>query len=112
MDIDLDEQGDIVRLPVDYKAPPDGARMLVEVPYAACAHLRSAFEVDVRAGKCKCLDCQGEVSPMFVLERLMHRESQWMRTRAAYQDEMQRIAERERTKCQHCGQITRISHRR
>ena len=46
---------------------------------------------------------------MFVLESLMHQESRWMRTREAYQEEMKRLDERSRTKCQHCGQMTRIS---
>ncbi len=41
----------------------------------------------------------------------MQLESQWMRTRAAHQDEMRRLRERSRTKCDHCGKITRISSR-
>ena len=85
--------------------------MLVAVPFGACQHFRGPFQVDVKRGTCRCLECQADVSPMFVLEHLMHQESQWMQTRAAYQDEMQRLAARARTKCQHCGQITRISHR-
>lgn len=66
-------------------------------------------EVDLKGGKCKCLKCGGEVGPMFVLEQLMHKESQWMQTRAAYQDEMRRLDERSSTKCQHCDKMTRIS---
>jgi uncharacterized protein YeaO (DUF488 family) len=41
----------------------------------------------------------------------MHKEHRWHELHARYQDEMQRLAERERTKCQHCGQLTRISRR-
>ena len=48
---------------------------------------------------------------MFVLEQLMKQESQWMRTMATYQDQMKRLAERSRTKCQHCGEMTRVSSR-
>jgi hypothetical protein len=83
--------------------------MLVPPAPAACKHLRASFVVDVKAGKCFCSDCRGEVSPMFVLERLMHEESTWNRTREAYQDEMKRLRDRSRTKCQHCGHLTRIS---
>lgn len=105
-----DDPDDVVRLPVQHKTPP-GERMLVEVPPHTCCHWPASYEVDVKGGKCRCLLCMAEVSPMFVLEMLMREESQWMRTRHAYQDEMQRLGERSRTLCQHCGKLTRISHR-
>ena len=93
---------DILKLPVTPRAPVSDERLL---------HSNGPFEVDDKAGKCKCLRCGGEVSPMFVLEQLMRQESTWMRTRAAYQDKMKRLDERSSTKCQHCGQMTRISRR-
>lgn len=99
---------DVLQLPANYRPPPDGSLMLVPSP-SGCIHFGTTFEVDERGGKCRCLGCGQEVSPMFVLQRLMQLESRWMRTRAAYQDEMKRLAERSRTKCQHCKQITRIS---
>lgn len=99
----------VTALPVKPRPALEDAPMLQAVPYSHCKHYLAAFTVDSVAGKCFCKDCGGEVSPMFVLEQLMKQESQWMRTRAAYQDEMQRLAERTRTKCTHCGQITRIS---
>ncbi len=113
MEIDLEaiERGDIVRLPVKHKEPPSDERMLVDVPYSTCQHYRGPYEIDMKAGKCRCLQCQAEVSPMFVLEHLMKEESRWMRARCDYQDEMRRLAERSRTKCQHCGQVTTISRR-
>lgn len=102
---------DVVDLVVSRKEPPDGRLMLVPPPRAACIHFNTSFEIDKVAGKCTCLGCGEEVSPMFVLERLMHLESQWMRTREAHQQEMLRLKERSRTKCEHCGEMTRISHR-
>lgn len=48
---------------------------------------------------------------MFVLKMLMQAESRWNQTRESYQEEMKRLRERSRTKCQHCGQMTRISGR-
>lgn len=103
----------VVRHTADFKAPPTGERMLVEVPQTgACQHnWNVSFEVDVKAGKCKCLGCGGEVSPIFVLEELMKKESQWNRSRTAYIDEMKRLAERSSTKCHACGKMTRISSR-
>ena len=106
--IDFMDGTNILKLPVKPKEPND-ERFLVAVPTGACCHFRGPFEIDVDAGKCKCTQCGTEVSPMFVLESLMHQESRWMRTRAAYQEEMKRLDERSRTKCQHCGQMTRIS---
>lgn len=48
---------------------------------------------------------------MFVLERLMQKESRWRETRMGYQEDMRRLAERSSTKCQHCHKMTRISRR-
>jgi hypothetical protein len=107
----IDVSGEnILTLPVK-KRQPVGEGFLQPVPYGKCGHRNGPFEVDVKGGKCKCLSCGDEVSPMFVLENLMNQESQWMRTRASYLDEMKRLAERSRTKCDQCGKMTRISHK-
>jgi len=98
----------IVTLPVKARQPV-GEAFLQPVPASTCMHWKGPFEVDVKGGKCKCLCCGGEVSPMFVLESLMKEESQWMQSAAAYQDQMRRLAERSKTKCDHCGKMTRIS---
>jgi len=89
------------------RAPSD--RQLVPVELGKCLHFNASFEIDVDGGKCRCKSCGGEVTPFFVLEQLMNAESRWMRTRAAYLDEMKRLAERSSTKCRHCGAMTRIS---
>lgn len=103
---------DVLKLPVKKAEPPSDERMLQPVPYIGrCTHWNTTFEVDVDAGDCKCLGCKQRVTAIFVLEKLMQEESRWLRTRAAYQDEMKRLRERERTKCQHCGEMTRISNR-
>lgn len=108
----IDTSGlNVLELPVKPRPCAEEGAMLQPVPYEQCRHWKGPFEVDRDAEKCKCLACGEEVSPMFVLEQLMKLESQWMRTRAAYQDEMKRLAERSSTKCRHCGQMTRISKR-
>lgn len=88
---------------------PGDQPFLMPVPSTKCQHLRVSFEVDVKAGKCFCGACGEEVSPMYVLEMLMHEESRWRRAEAEYHDNMRRLKERSRTRCQHCGQMTRIS---
>lgn len=105
------ETDNVHALPVKPRPLPEEGAMLQPVPAGQCAHLLTAFTIDLDAGKCFCKTCSGEVSPMFVLAQLMKQESRWMRTMATYQDQMKRLAERSRTKCQHCGQMTRIGGR-
>lgn len=110
----MDEEitdAEVIRLPITKVEPPDGSLMLVPPPHGKCIHFNTSFEVDVDAGDCKCLGCGERVTAIFVLEQLMKKESRWNRTRQAYQDEMKRLNERARTKCQHCGEMTRIRNR-
>ena len=102
---------DIPKLPVKNKRDSEGKLFLTAPPHEKCKHLFGSFEVDEDAGKCKCLECGEEVSPMFVLKRLMRQESQWNQTRERYKDEMKRLANRSKTKCDHCGKMTRISRK-
>lgn len=102
---------DIKKLPVRNKRGDDGKLFLVPPPYEKCKHYRGPFEIDEDAGTCTCKECGDTVSPMFVLKRLMNKESQWNRTRGNYLDEMKRLKERSRTKCRHCGQMTPISRK-
>lgn len=107
----IDVSGENVRaLPVKPREAT-GDHMLVPVPFEQCRHWNASFTVDIDAGECVCSKCGGKVTPIFVLEQLMKQESQWMRTREAYLGEMKRLGERQSTKCQHCGKLTRISHR-
>lgn len=100
---------DILELPMKKREPLDGQTFLQPVPFSQCKHFRGPFVVDVDGGKCTCKECGGEVAPIFVLEKLMKEESRWMRNREAHLNEVRRLEERSRTKCQHCGEMTRIS---
>jgi formylmethanofuran dehydrogenase subunit E len=105
------ETDNVHALPVKPRPSPEEGAMLQAVPVTQCQHLFATYTIDLNAGKCICKRCSGDVTPMFVLEQLMKKESQWMRTMATYQDQMKRLAERSRTKCQHCGEMTRVSSR-
>lgn len=107
MEIDT-SGGDIVQFPKDYKPPADGALFLVPAP-AGCLHYFGPFEVDVTGETCTCKQCGQKVSVWHVLDNLMKHESRWMRSRQAYLEEMTRLAERRRTKCRRCGEMTEIS---
>ena len=100
---------DITKLPVKNKREGERDLFLVKPPYDACGHYQGPFEVDEDAGKCVCKACGGEVTPMFVLMAMLHKESRWMTTHERHKDEMKRLAERSRTTCDHCGKMTRIS---
>lgn len=97
-------------LPFPKGPKPETGLMLVPPPMGRCSH-RGPFEVDLEAGDCKCLVCGERVTAIYVLKVLMEAESRWNRTREAYQEEMRRLGQRSSTKCQHCGKMTRISHR-
>ncbi len=105
----MSDDKDIPRLPVRNKQEDSGKLFLAPPPPKKCCHFKSSFEVDVEANKCSCRECGGDVSPMFVLEQLMKKESLWRRSLSNYQDQMKRLKERSRTKCQHCKKMTQIS---
>jgi hypothetical protein len=108
--IDEQSSADVLKLPVSRRRDLGNDRTLAPVVGAKCFH-QHGFLVDERAADVTCATCGDKLNPMWVLLQLMHKEHRWHALHERYQDEMQRLAERERTKCQHCGQITRISHR-
>lgn len=82
-------------------------RVLTQVHGYACMHKR--FTVDERLQEIECRDCKAKLNPMYALLSLCRQEGRYHELHERYQDEMQRLAERTRTKCQHCDQMTRIS---
>ncbi|MGY3615718.1 hypothetical protein [Bradyrhizobium sp. USDA 10063] len=110
-------------LPVKFKAPPSEEGPMLKVidlrfGENGCNH--RYFYRDgrmqhvgylIREGETEveCGHCHTRLDPMFVLRMMATEETQWLRTRKAYVEEMQRLNERRRTKCDHCGQMTRIS---
>lgn len=102
-----DDDKKVTRLPVDNKRKGNGPFLVGEEPLE-CRHT-GKFKISLAKETCKCMDCGELLSPMFVLSRLMHRESQWIRNRERYDDEMKRLDARSRTRCRHCGKMTKIS---
>ncbi len=56
-----------------------------------------------------CADCKEKLNPMWALQQLSRAEHRYHELHARYHDELKRLGERSRTKCQHCDQMTRIS---
>jgi hypothetical protein len=86
------------KLPVRRKTPGDNKLFLVRPPANKCNHFRSQFEIDEDAGKCRCMRCGEEVSPMFVLEQLMKQEQRELpgrneATKRAIQNQMHTLRE-------------------
>lgn len=116
----------VSRIPVRFKDPPEGEPPFLKVvdrwgDRDGCDH-RSYYvegrgfvpvtyylregETEVECGR-----CHTRLDPMFVLRIMASEETQWSRSRANYIEEMQRLRERSRTKCWHCGKMTEISRR-
>lgn len=112
----------VTSLPVKFKKPVDpNDQPMLKVVHSnsnECNHdwkFVGGRTVDVqyliREGETEieCGGCGAKLDPMFVLRKLAHKETRWHDARKRYADEMKRLSERSRTKCDHCGQMTRIS---
>jgi len=108
----------ITPIGIGYKQPPsEDEGQLRIVRYDGCNHRyhwvggkMNDAHFFIREGETEveCGLCGTKLDPMFVLRHLASEESQWQTKRRAYQDEMKRLNERMRTKCQHCERMTRI----
>lgn len=118
-----DDEDKVTRLPIKFRTPPGEDEPMLKVVEQTwrngeCNHryriegvaTRSANYL-IREGETEveCGLCGMRLDPMFVLRILAREETKWQRSREQYTDEMRRLSERQRTKCQHCGSITRIS---
>lgn len=91
------------------KAAADEGPYLREVMYKpGCQHTAS-FTVDEKLDTVECSACGEKLNPIWALKQLARMETRWHRHHEQYQEECKRLAERSRTKCQHCGEMTRIS---
>lgn len=98
----------IVDLPIKPRVDLGEERVLRAVHTGRCWHMHG-FVVDDQLAEVTCSACGEKLNPMWVLAQLAQREHRYHELHARYHDELKRLAERERTKCQHCGQMTRIS---
>lgn len=106
----MSSDDNVTQLPV--KAKLDKGRVLEVVPewqYGKCRHTR--FEVDKALAQVTCRDCKERIDPIYALVQLANSETKYHDLHARYQDEMTRLGTRQKTKCQHCNKMTRVSHR-
>jgi len=98
---------EVHELPVKKYRLTDNGRVLSEERSYKCMHRR--FTIDDRLGHVECRDCKEKLNPMHALTMLARQETQYHELHERYQDELKRLAERSKTKCEHCQKMTRIS---
>jgi hypothetical protein len=103
----------VKRLPVRFKKPLPEDRTLLfayEVgQYDLCSHDR--FVIDDKKAEVGCGDCHEKLNPMWVLSVLTSRDHRFHEAHATYNEQMKRLDERTRTKCEWCDKLTRINRR-
>jgi DNA-directed RNA polymerase subunit RPC12/RpoP len=107
-----DIKGKVVQFPLDLPIRYQSGRVeqvlnRVLPSHKGCRHER--FVIDERLAYVRCADCREKIDPMFALLQLCRKQGEFMRQHERYRTEIERLAERRRTKCTHCGQMTRIS---
>jgi hypothetical protein len=110
---------EVTRLPIKFKAPPTGERTLELVcGGGVCNHSftidggkvkQVTYLIDEAAAEVECGACKAKLNPTWVLARLAREETKYHETAMSYQEEMRRLSERSRTRCDHCAKMTRIS---
>ncbi|WP_413194204.1 hypothetical protein [Pararobbsia alpina] len=105
MKVTIDDN--VTVLPVTPRPNLVDERVFTMVPGMTCWHRR--YLVDDKKAEVECADCHEKLNPMWVLQQLAFAENRYHELHARYHDELKRLGERSRTKCEHCGQMTRIS---
>lgn len=111
-----DDLGDnVTKLGVRFKEPTPPGRTLLRPHEVArherCSHYPGHFIVDESLAEVTCADCKEKLNPIWVLGQLTGRDRQFADAHKTYHEQMKRLSERERTKCEKCGYMTRISRR-
>lgn len=107
------EDDNVTKLPVRFKTRAPNDRTVVagwEVHNGGgCPHLNVTYIVDDALAEVECGNCGAKLNPMWVLTRIASEDRHMAETQERYHDEMRRLEQRSRTKCTHCGRMTRIS---
>lgn len=102
-----DDTGEVIYLQLK-RVDGDVKRVLTLTKnYGGCRHTR--FTIDEKLAQVECRDCKQLLDPMYALRQLAHQETRFHDLHERYNDEMRRLGERSKTKCEHCRKMTRIS---
>lgn len=113
--MEISDDDNVKKLPVRFKNPLPEDRTLLH-PWevqkgGGCCHFMAPYIVDEKLAEVECGRCGAKLNPMWVLSQLAIHDRRYEEGQKRYQEEMKRLSERERTKCESCGKMTRISRR-
>lgn len=109
----MSDDDNVTKLPVKYKKAAPEDRTLVR-PWEVQRHgqcLHGVYVVDQTKLEVECAKCGEKLNPMWVLVDLCNKDATMHEAQKRYAEEMKRLDERSKTKCHHCGKMTRISRR-
>lgn len=92
--------------PLEVSMKPIAGPHCAFAPEGQCRHLNISVHEDLSEVICR--DCGEKLSPIWVLSRMAKEETKWGLRRAEFMKVRAELAARQRCKCQHCGQMTRI----
>ena len=72
-----------------------------------CQHIQ--LIVDEALNEIECGDCGARLNPVQALIRFAREESRLFRRQAEIRPLLERLEQKIRTKCQHCGKMTRVN---
>jgi len=72
-----------------------------------CRHLN--ILVDPALTYVECRACGEKLNPVWVLERMIKEASQWKYRLEEYRKIVEKLEQKKRTKCNHCGKLTTVN---
>lgn len=108
----MSDSENVTPLGVKFRPPPPEERTIAH-PYEVgrigqCNHLFTTYLVSPSEAEVTCGKCDAKLNPVWVLGQLAQKDHQWHAQRRAAERAREVRAERQRTKCDHCGRMTRI----
>jgi hypothetical protein len=98
----------VTRLPVIGRSRDLALELVHYDPQHPCSHRRVSYRLREGEAEVECGGCGTRLDPLFVLKQLAIEDSLWKQRQRAAVKTAEELAERRRTKCQHCGRMTRI----
>ena len=106
-----DDGDNVFKLPVTKRPINDAPiRTVLTTGSKKCPHAH--VEVDEKLGEVECSDCKAKLNPMWVLGELARKYKERLGNyrQLVVQSRIisQRLEQKQRCKCEHCGRLTRI----
>lgn len=94
----------VTKFPVQVK---DHSKVIaIAYPFVGCQHKRAI--VDPKLLEVTCADCNAKLNPIQFLVMLANEETMWQHRQMQFKVAAQKLDERKRCRCTHCGEWTEI----